>query len=422
MKRITGFCPAETTNKLQGPERGFYSILRYMAAEEAQLPAVSSLHDGDMLILVEINLCHYADSALSERALSGISALFQALRGTGCGLIVRFLYDWEGKNRLTEPKSLASILRHMEQLGPVVQENADIIFLTQGLFVGNWGEMHGSRFLRGEDIKKLYAAYSKAVGERVRLSMRTPALWRSVTGISHLNGIKPTAALPGLFNDGMLGSENDYGTYGEEASARESELAFQEKLCCFVPNGGEVVGTAPQSDAETAMHALSRMHVSYLNRDYDRRTYAKWKSAVIRTECLWNGLTYYDYAEAHLGYRFVVRNVNLRFFGLTGGLTASVAVENVGFAPIYHDVSALLVFIQGNDEVSFPMSGSLAQLVQGMGSAVFETRLSSLEKHLGKGDCVIYFRLVSLKYGVSIQLANQDCTALGCPIGRYFET
>ena len=422
MKRITGFCPAETTNKLQGPERGFYSILRYIAAEEARLPDDFPVHEGDTLILVEINLCHYADSALSERALSGISALFRALRGTGCGLIVRFLYDWEGKNRLTEPKSLASILRHMEQLSPVVQENADIIFLTQGLFVGNWGEMHGSRFLRGEDIKKLYAAYSTAVGERVRLSVRTPALWRSVTGISHPTGIKPTAALPGLFNDGMLGSENDYGTYGEEASARESELAFQEKLCCFVPNGGEVVGTAPQSDAETAMHALSRMHVSYLNRDYDKRTYTKWKNAVIRGQGLWNGMTYYDYAEAHLGYRFVIRDVSLRFFGLTGGLTARVAIENVGFAPLYHDVSAQLVFVQGNDEVSFPMSGSLAQLVQGMGFAVFEAKLNSLEKHLGAGDRTICFRLFSRKYGVSIQLANQDCTALGCPIGRYFET
>ncbi len=76
------------------------------------------------------------------------------------------------------------------------------------------------------------------------------------------------------FNDGMLGSVSDYGTYSDNtrqdagdfsAWTREEELAFQDVLCSSVPSGGEVIVDNPYNDLENAIADLKTMHVSYLN-------------------------------------------------------------------------------------------------------------------------------------------------------------
>ena len=43
----------------------------------------------------------------------------------------------------------------MEQLGPVLCEAEKDIFVIQGLFTGNWGEMNGTRYSSSEDMRLL---------------------------------------------------------------------------------------------------------------------------------------------------------------------------------------------------------------------------------------------------------------------------
>ena len=46
-------------------------------------------------------------------------------------------------------------------------------------------------------------------------------------------------------------------------------LIFQEKLCQYVPNGGEVTVDNEYNDLDNAITDLSQMHVSYLNSEHD---------------------------------------------------------------------------------------------------------------------------------------------------------
>ena len=62
---------------------------------------------GTNLTMIQINLCNYRDRELTEQGLDSIRGLFQALRGTGKQLIVRFLYDWSGENAETEPEDIS---------------------------------------------------------------------------------------------------------------------------------------------------------------------------------------------------------------------------------------------------------------------------------------------------------------------------
>ncbi len=418
MKRLSYFCPSETTAKLRCPERGFYSILRFMAGENPTFPGDFSAHPDDTLILVEINLAGYSACALSERALNGIYGLFETLRSLGRGLIVRFLYDWSGRNIITEPKSIDIILRHINQVGATLRKNEDMIFLIQGLFVGNWGEMHGSRFIRGDYLKRLYAALSRATDNRIPIAVRTPALWRAVTGTSFVDELESDTMRLGLFNDAMLGNESEYGTFAEDPFSREQELKLQKTLCRGVPYGGEVVGTEPQSDAERAMRALEKTGVSYLNRMYDENTLDKWRKTTVRDNGIWNGMSYFDYAQARLGYRFVIRGVSLRQSAFSKSLCARVRLENIGFSPIYHDSAAELVLLHENREAVFPMTGDIKSILPQSGAKTL-TAKAPLSTELSDGGYDIFFRVKSLKYNVIIPTANQGGGETGCLIGRY---
>ena len=217
----------------------------------------------------------------------------------------------------------------------------------------------------------------------------------------------------------MLGNDSEFGTFSDNPSKREQELALQTKLCQLIPYGGEVVGTAPQSDASRAMTAFEKTGVSYLNRMYDENTLAKWKNTSVTDKGIWNGMNYFEYAEAHLGYRFVIRGVKLRYSALSACMTAKIQIENIGFAPNYHNTAAELVFVREKSETVFPMSGDVNRLSRAMGTRCLTAKLTSLKERLGGGTYEIFFRLKSLKYNVTIPTANQGNSESGCLIGRY---
>ena len=70
-------------------------------------------------------------------------------------MILRFSYDLEGKGLEKEPGSIRLVEEHMQQIGEVIREYADDIFAVQGILIGNWGEMHGSRYLTPDAFRTL---------------------------------------------------------------------------------------------------------------------------------------------------------------------------------------------------------------------------------------------------------------------------
>lgn len=427
MKKLSYFCPPEDTGFFKNPRRGFYTIFRHVLNED-DVVETPVINEQDSLILVEINLCNFREKALSDKALSNLAALFNMLRKTERALIIRFLYDWDGKNLLNEPRDFNLIISHIGSVAPTVKENADIIFVTQGLFIGDWGEMHGSRFAKPKYLKKLFVACCDSFGDKITLSVRTPAQWRLVTGClsadeCKIGNIKPAFKLPALFNDGMLGSLGDLGTYGETKEARDAELDFQDKLCSFVPCGGEVVGKDPLSDPAAALTSLRKMHVTYLNRDHDPETLERWKEIEISAEGAWKGRSFFEYVGAHLGYRFMIKNVSLKKPLFSKGVSAIIALENTGFASVYRDVTPELIISGGEEgDVTAALSGDIKTLAE----KNTEPMLLKTEKPvdisaLSPGEYEVYFRLIDTESGSVIMTANEGNCDRGCLIGRLIK-
>jgi len=73
---------------------------------------------------------------IPEDILQKMDADFAAAREAGVKLIVRFCYT-EDMKEPDAPKNI--VLAHIEQLKPVIQKNADVIYALQAGFIGTWG-------------------------------------------------------------------------------------------------------------------------------------------------------------------------------------------------------------------------------------------------------------------------------------------
>ena len=86
-------------------------------------------------------------------------------------MILRVCYDTEGKGMEREPQRIFVVQRHMQALGSLAERYADAILTVQGVFVGSWGEMHTSRFLRPDQICLLAQTGSMVPATRARLGL-----------------------------------------------------------------------------------------------------------------------------------------------------------------------------------------------------------------------------------------------------------
>ena len=306
----------------------------------------------------------------------------------------------------------------------------------QGIFIGNWGEMHGSEFMDDTSVHTLINRLNESIDSSIYLSVRTPAHWRMITNLYDVPKKFPAfqanenlMARLGLYNDGMLGSASDLGTYGDTnrkdatspsyKGTREDELKFQNTLCQYVPNGGEVVSDNAYNDLPSAVEALTTMHVSYLNADYDNTVLDKWKNTTWNQSDAFCGCDGYTYIQAHLGYRYLVTNCTVKTSGfLNPQLNLSIGLQNTGFGNALKEFQATLKFkdIETKEITSVPIDYDLRKLK----STQKKTLSVSLpQKSLKSGSYQVFLSITDAQSKKQISLANtQDMQEEGLLLGR----
>ncbi len=432
----------ESAGQLHNPDRGTYLIYGFYITD-ADVNYKSIVADklkndrSNTLAMIQINLGAYTKGEISETGLKHIEELFDAFRTvTDKRLLVRFLYDWDGKNLSTEPQSLNIILAHIAQLKPVLNSNSDQIFVMQGLFLGNWGEMNGSKYLDKNSFQKLTNALVSATDDSTFLSVRMPSQWRTVTELYDItpDALKahPFAWRFSLYNDGIMGNEGDYGTYGTKSRAeagdislwnRAEELAFQEQLCLYVPNGGEVIVDNSFNDFENALPTLRQMHLTYFNEDYDKNVFNKWKQTTVSEASAYNGMDGYTYIKRHLGYRLVLDSAQMAYQTEDDSLALSVSLRNVGFAPLYGSKEGRLILHHaGSDTYYLYRFEEDVTALSRTGSAEesFSLQLQIPLTKLPAGEYTVCFQLWDNDTDSQLQLAVQtEQTACGYQLGTF---
>jgi hypothetical protein len=227
---------------------GYYHIYRFLLHREYELTeAVYPSIATESIVLLEFDLAYYKDSSIDMLGLKTLDSVISFFEGQGKDIIIRFSYDYEGRAYEKEPQSKEILFDHIAMICPVVAEHKRSVFMMQGFFIGNWGEMHGSRFLTESLIIRLHEELRELLPEETWLAVRRPSYLRL---LSYETNDKRLC----LYNDAILSSETDMGTYGqsgflEDPKTRKEELAYQNKITHRIYNGGEVLTVKSRADA-----------------------------------------------------------------------------------------------------------------------------------------------------------------------------
>ena len=404
----------EETGSYTNPGRGWYHIYTFALGETTEdelryLP----FEENEHIALVLLKIGRYSTSEIDEEGLLFTERILSAFVKAGKEMILRILYDNEGKGMEKEPSLFSIIIRHMEQLGVVVQKYKEYILTTQGIFVGSWGEMHSSKFLSKKQLIELSKTWKKA--SQLRMAFRKPVQCRQVQ--------KEGEYEIGVFDDAMFASKSHLGTFGEQSKSNagweqpwcmEEEMVYIRQAAKKVPCGGEAVAGEREFSAEETLRVLRDMNISYLNSVYDERILNRWKEQRLQE------ISLYDYIGNHMGYRFVVRNAVLagrkeRYL--------NIIMENTGFACICDEADIRLIIETGGEKRIIPVSYDIRALKPGekveMKIEFWETlekkepekekrKKDALEKELIKKGSRLYLEIIRCKDKKGIRLANQS--------------
>ena len=390
----------ESTRALKNPGCGWYHIYTFDLSKKSSNESfyIDCEEEELVLLLIDIHAFRCCEQ-IPKEALEWFSSILTFFEQHDKGIILRIVYDTKGRGMENEPSSIKIVKSHMKQLGSIICEHTSEkkslpgkILVHQGLFVGSWGEMHGSKFLSEARMKELSDTFLEATKGSCPIAVRKPVQLRQLscqkTASSPLQNAPNTNFT--LFNDAIFGSETDLGTYGtirqsalpenserEKTSwAREDELTWQKTKLQQSFCGGEVLGgmnMLSESSGNTdyppktldwhqVVEDLAKMHVSYLNSIYSKEVLDDWKAQRI----MWNGeeISEYDYIGRHLGYRFTVTHIKISCVSpekkkqtqsdTQSQISSSIVtltIKNTGFANLCEEAVCRLILTENNENI-----------------------------------------------------------------------
>ena len=313
-----------TDSLFPNPERGFYSHREVQA--EGQPLSLSDLLNirngkGQSLILRMYYLKKFRSSDLSAAQLNLIETDFNRLRQAGLKCVLRFAYS----SFETDPDApLSTVLRHLDQLKPMLEANRDVIAVMQAGLIGAWGEWYYStnNLNNTADRRTVLFKILEVLPRNWMAQIRTPYYKKAIYGITE--PLSPAEAYSDSFvartghhNDCFLASADDYGTYLDD-----SDRQFLALDTRFVPMGGETCNPSQYSACPNALQEMARYHWSYLNSDYHPTVISNWNFSGCLTEI-----------KQRLGYRFeLLEGTFTDSVKPGGGIALQLRLANRGWA------------------------------------------------------------------------------------------
>ncbi|MGQ9798398.1 MAG: T9SS type A sorting domain-containing protein [Ignavibacterium sp.] len=307
------------------PERGFSAY--------RDLPITSSyinLIKNDKISVIQriYTIPQYRNTPLPESFLNTVRNDLNTARNGGVKVVMRFSYT---NNQNGADAALDTILLHINQLSPILQENYDVIAYMEAGFIGAWGEWYYSSHNLNNTVARRTVLFAllDALPVNRDVAVRTPDYKRKIFNnyvpldfADAFNGTK--RARTGAHNDCFLADETDGGTYlWNNIEGDKNYLNLDNR---FVPQGGETCQNSIYCSCDTALVNLKRMHWSVLNKDYNIEVLNRW----VNEGCM-------DEIKRRLGYRFELLEATMPNAIKPGGIFyLNFKITNKGFASPYN--------------------------------------------------------------------------------------
>ena len=377
--------------------------------------------------------CGGADIPLNEVALKSIEDAFASCRAAGGTVIPRFAYTWDGWGGC-EPDNFEMVLTHIRQLAAICSRYRDIIPAVECGTIGAYGEMHTSRYCERDYARRITSAWLDNLPEDMALLVRSPCYilyeaQAATTTEFFGRGLDMNSRIRriGFYNDGYLGTDGDYGTWGSGSTifTRSQGRDYLRKRG-NLPYGGEFA-TVTDKFFDENVHLLDIQrfnlvaewydtHLSFLRTIHSTEmTVYKRLAATIFDSKVWafDGMPYlaeYDgedfqkFCEDHMGFRFVVRGVEAKRKGRE--VTLALKIENTGFGRLcFPETKEILIGESGGKTLrSLSAKGTDLRLLEG-------GRMTAVEISFALPESIPYGRY-EIALRERVPLSDEDGTQL----------
>lgn len=323
-----------------------------------------------------------ADIPLTEAMTSDVRRFLDETRSQGGSLIVRIAYTGTEQTGC-EPADFNILLQHVETLSQIMSGYDDVIVAIEAGIIGPWGEMHSSDYTQKEYASRILQAFLDNLPPTISILVRRPFF---IEMMADKSGQELMESLPfedvnlqrfGVFNDGYLGTREDWGTWWDFYN-REKGCRLLTKMEDH-PYGGEMAYCDRQwLDEHNEIFNPSEWnlvkefydtHLSYLrNIQQKRHTIANF----LHNDLTFDTATYHfdgmpqlgEYQGQsmgklmldHMGYRFVVRDICTQALPATGqDCIMRIKLENTGFGKLLFPTEAALLFVDEKGMTNVPV-------------------------------------------------------------------
>lgn len=338
----------EAEGDVLNPERGFY----YPFSLSASRPSLSASQvrslraQGHTVLYIQYVLPKYMSKDIPSENLENIQKDMDALREGGAKCVLRFCYKISdsSSNKPWDPEE-KWVMRHIEQIKPILRRNEDVIMVFQAGFVGVWGEWYYTDHF-GMDPKtpeeyaprkRVLEAMLEALPASRQVAVRTPDFKTGIYGLSLRDTLSQATAHDGstlsrigAYNDCFGADSGDMGTF-----LGEDSRAFWEGDTRYTFMGGETCQVSDYCKCAVSVADMEKCHWSYLNIDYNGDVLSRWKKG----KCM-------DEITRRLGYRIVMERV-LHTPAPQAGEPCTVVLyfRNDGFSAFQNPRDARLIFV-----------------------------------------------------------------------------
>lgn len=405
----------ESKKSFPNPERGFDHSRNWHSASDAVLKEsflnVQRLQ-GRTVLYTGYYLTDFMESDISQDFLDLIDANMRVLRKGGVKCVLRFAYKTDmyetGHPWDAQPEW---VHRHIEQLKPVLQRNADVILCMQAGFIGVWGEWaYTDGFMRSpktkEDFKTrrdVMLALLDALPKNRTIAVRTGRYKMNMFLDSYADSVTLETAYDEsdlsricAHNDCFGADATDMGTFTTMA-----EREFWKKESRYLLMGGETCQLSYHCSCKRTLEDCESYHWTYT-------------SGPAKVSDRWKEEGCYDEIEKRLGYRLVLTDLHHTPQAVPGeDYRVVMKIENVGFAAPMNPRDVELVFVDGKRNKTVYELNDVDPRYWFAGDKVTIDRTIMIPED-ATGNCTLYLNLPDPEFALrnnplfSIRLANAE--------------
>ncbi len=336
--------------------------------------------NGNTIVHSYLHLDMFQNCDLPQALLDNLSSGLAAVREAGLKIILRPAYEWSGSPAVPESR----IIRHMEQLYPVITANADVVMHLEAGWLGPWGEWHDAlycAFSNRSEADTRYRLVKKIMNltpPYIPICIRYPIFLKELWYMTDNNMVpSDTTALTtaerdrlGFHNDAFLADSADCGTYDNPTwmdnnhyyttdEKRQWMYDMQTSRGFNTMMGGESMDSSGNNDAagNNVQSQMALLHTTELNEDYAKVNTDIWKAANLAASGNDPAETAFMRIKRKMGYRLRLIDATFPTSGTAGqNFTISAHLNNDGYAGPVKPRPLYLVFDNGTVRRNIPLA------------------------------------------------------------------